>query len=144
MFQLFRRYDAGLLKRSSVIGCNHTARHDYHLSKNDMTQQLATQDYSARYDQLLLQVRSESESESQLPSFDAMKTAVIEALDEETPIFDDFQAFFDWWDVTTAYDQYDSDERAEHHKPLLEVVFQALLIEGNVLTKRSAPSSSLS
>ncbi|MDI6671766.1 hypothetical protein QMA79_18305 [Pseudomonas aeruginosa] len=40
--------------------------------------------------------------------------------------YDDFEAFFTWLDTLTAYDQMDEDGSLEDHKPLLEVVYEAI------------------
>ncbi|WP_346798087.1 hypothetical protein R5M92_04205 [Halomonas sp. Bachu 37] len=91
-----------------------------------MTQQPLTQDFASLYTQALFSAGVEA------PSYDAMRAAVIEGLDGEVLCFTSFQAFFDWWDTLTAYEQADFDESSEDHRALLHVVYQSLVSEGAI------------
>lgn len=70
-----------------------------------------------------------------LPSFEEMIASIQAALgadghDEgvrQLLAFQDFEAFFTSFDTLTAYDQMDTDQSAEDHKPLLQIAFDALV-----------------
>lgn len=66
------------------------------------------------------------------PSYREMMAQVSGLLEEEgRPLHvisghEDFEAFFTWLDTLTAYDQMDEDGSLEDHKPLLEIVYEAI------------------
>lgn len=66
----------------------------------------------------------------ELPSLQELMQTIKDTVDGEALSFAGFEQFFDWWDVTTAYDQMDAETSAEHHKPALEVAYDALVSEG--------------
>ena len=66
----------------------------------------------------------------ELPSLQELMQTIKDTVDDEQLSFPDFEHFFAWWDVTTAYDQMDEETSAEHHKPALEIAFAALVREG--------------
>ena len=68
--------------------------------------------------------------ESELPSLQDLVQTIKDTVDGEALNFPDFESFFAWWDVTTAYDQMDSECSAEHHKPALAVAYEVLVEEG--------------
>lgn len=43
-----------------------------------------------------------------------------------------FEAFFDWWDTFSAYDQLDTDTKAADQKPILKVAYEALKASGDL------------
>lgn len=64
-----------------------------------------------------------------LPTLDELKKAISDTIDEEPLQFPTFQAFFDWWDVVTAYEDVEADETPEAYRPLLEVVYRLMVQE---------------
>ncbi|MBA1280452.1 hypothetical protein [Stutzerimonas stutzeri] len=66
----------------------------------------------------------------ELPSLQELMQTIKDTVDDEQLSFPGFEQFFEWWDVTTAYDQMDEETSVEHHKPALEIAFAALLREG--------------
>lgn len=69
-------------------------------------------------------------SAGELPTLQSLMKAIKDTVGDETLSFDEFEQFFNWWDVTTAYDQMDEEVSAESHKPALELAFIALVQEG--------------
>lgn len=65
-----------------------------------------------------------------LPTLDELKQAIRDTIDDEPLQFPSFQAFFNWWDATAAYDGDEEDETTEAYRPVLEVAYQALVHEG--------------
>lgn len=64
------------------------------------------------------------------PTLCEMKEVIRKDLDEVDYSFESFDAFYDWWDVATAYDQMDEGEDSRDYKPLLFVAYKALVVEG--------------
>lgn len=70
-----------------------------------------------------------------LPSFEEMIESLQALLDadghdegaRQLLAFQNFEAFFTWFDTVTAFDQMDTDQSAEDHKPLLQLAFDALV-----------------
>ncbi|MGP0171304.1 hypothetical protein ACSVIJ_05400 [Pseudomonas sp. NCHU5208] len=84
-----------------------------------------------RYDETINAMAAQGLCEpGEMPSFQDLIQTVKDTVDDEALQFSDFEAFFGWWDVTTAFDQMDAEESAEHHKPALEIVYEALVLEG--------------
>lgn len=67
-----------------------------------------------------------------LPTLNELKKVIIDTLDDEQQEFPTFQAFFDWWDVVTAYDGMDVEDSNAAYRPLLEVAYRSLVHEGRV------------
>lgn len=66
----------------------------------------------------------------EMPSLKDLTQTIKDTVADEELRFGDFEAFFAWWDVTTAYDQMDAETSVEHHKPALEVAYAALVEQG--------------
>ena len=74
-------------------------------------------------------------SDEPLPSFEKMIESLQALLDadghdegvRQLLAFQNFEAFFTWFDIVTAFDQMDIDQSAEDHKPLLQIAFDALV-----------------
>lgn len=54
---------------------------------------------------------------SELPTLEALTQTIKDTMEDEALSFPDFESFFAWWDVVTAYDQMDEESSAERHKP---------------------------
>lgn len=67
---------------------------------------------------------------SELPTLEALTQTIKDTMEDEALSFPDFESFFAWWDVVTAYDQMDEESSAERHKPALEVAFDLLVSQG--------------
>lgn len=88
-------------------------------------------DLEQRYSMIIEGMAANSLIEGdELPSLQELMQSIKDTVDDEEMSFADFEQFFAWWDVTTAYDQMDEDTSAGHHKPALEVAFAALVREG--------------
>lgn len=64
-----------------------------------------------------------------LPTLQELMQAIKDTVDDEPLKFPTFEDFFSWWDVTTAFDQLDTEQCAERHKPALKVAYDALVSE---------------
>ncbi len=86
--------------------------------------------FEQRYNEKLEELAAELDGI--LPSYRELMAQVSGLLAEDGhPLdvisgYDDFEAFFTWLDTLTAYDQMDEDGSLEDHKPLLEVVYEAI------------------
>lgn len=84
-----------------------------------------------RYDETITAMVAQGLCEpGELPSLQELIQTIKETVADEPLNFGDFEQFFTWWDVTTAYDQMDAECSAEHHKPALAVAYEALAVEG--------------
>lgn len=72
-----------------------------------------------------------------LPALEELMGAIQAVADGEDLCFPNFEEFFSWWDVATAYDQLDEEASAELHQPLLKVAYLALVAEGLLATSES-------
>jgi hypothetical protein len=97
--------------------------------------QHAGEDFAGEYEALLKQAAVASPRSA--IGFGELKAAVQKEVDAEDSDegcslmleFDDFDAFFDWFDVVSAYDQMDAEFKISIFKPLLEVVYRSLIAE---------------
>ncbi|HCF2447028.1 TPA: hypothetical protein NIA45_004697 [Pseudomonas aeruginosa] len=87
-----------------------------------------TYSYADEYNTLHAQLADNS-----LPSFEHMRNIILDDLDEDGREmllgFADFNAFYDWFETLSHYDQVDADQSLEEGKALLEVVYLSLLAE---------------
>lgn len=95
-----------------------------------------TQDQlQARYVELLGQY--DPLPDNGFPDFEGMKAFVKAELEDEDGScwheaiskFANFESFFNWLDTLTAYEAMDADESVVDAKPLLEIIYHALLSE---------------
>jgi len=92
-------------------------------------------EFQARYAYLLDQY--DPLPENGFPDFEGMKTFVKAELEDEDASswhqalsdFANFEAFYNWLDTLTAYEAMDAGDSLFDDKPLLEVVYHALLSE---------------
>lgn len=63
-------------------------------------------------------------------ALEGVKTAIRRDADENCREFSNFDAFFNWYDVLTGYDQMDEEESIEGHKEMLKVAYAQLVAEG--------------
>lgn len=83
------------------------------------------------YSEALTEVLESGPSEPEgIPTLPELMAAIRETVGDEKLAFPSFELFFDWWDVTTAYDQMDENASAAAHKPILKVAYQGLVAEG--------------
>jgi len=88
-------------------------------------------DLEQRYANTLAEMAAQALIEGdELPSLQELMQTIKDTVDDEQLSFPDFEHFFAWWDVTTAYDQMDEETSVEQHKPALEIAFAALVREG--------------
>lgn len=100
-------------------------------SKTQPETDMSITDLEQRYANTLAEMAAQGLIEGdELPSLQELMQTIKDTVDDEQLSFPDFEQFFAWWDVTTAYDQMDEETSAEHHKPALEIAFAALLREG--------------
>ncbi len=66
----------------------------------------------------------------EVPELQELMQTIKDTAADEPLKFVDFEEFFTWWDVTTAYDQMDAECSAEQHKPALAIAYEALSLEG--------------
>lgn len=69
---------------------------------------------------------------------EGVKAAIRRDAEEDSREFASFEAFFDWYDVLTGYDQMDEEESIEDHKEILKVAYAELVAEG-FFTESAAP-----
>lgn len=106
-------------------------------SPNENPIQHAGEDFAGEYEALLK--HAPVAFPRSVISFVELKAAVqkvveTEGSDEGASLmheFNDFDAFFDWFDVVSAYDQMDAEFGISIFKPLLEVVYRSLIAEYN-------------
>lgn len=67
-----------------------------------------------------------------IPSLPDLMEAIRQGADCEQVPSPTFEAFFDWWDTFTAYDQLDEGINAADHKPILKVAYDALKASGRL------------
>jgi len=88
-------------------------------------------DLEQRYELTIAAMTAEGQIEAgALPSLTALMKTVRDTVGDEQISFATFEQFFEWWDVTTAYDQMNEEASAEHHKPALEIAYTGLVREG--------------
>jgi hypothetical protein len=88
-------------------------------------------EFEHRYTQTIAAMAAQGLIEGdELPSLQDLMQTIKDTVDGEALSFASFEQFFNWWDVTTAYDQMDEETSAEHHKPALEIAYDALVNEG--------------
>lgn len=59
-----------------------------------------------------------------------LKQVIRDTIGDEQLSFADFESFYQWWDVTTAFDQLDDDVNVADQKPILKVAYKALVVDG--------------
>lgn len=67
-----------------------------------------------------------------LPTFEELKTAITTTIDDEALSFPTFKDFYNWWDVVSAYDGSEPDEIPAVYRPLLELAYRSLVLEGAI------------
>lgn len=100
-----------------------------------MIEVMSQGELQARYAELLGQY--DPMPENGFPDFEGMKAFVKAELQDEDGAwwhqalseFANFEAFYNWLDTLTAYDAMDAGDSVFDAKPLLEVVYHALLSE---------------
>jgi len=89
--------------------------------------------FTQRYDQTVAQLTAAGLVEAgELPSLEEMMGAITLATTEEEQSFNNFDEFFRWWDVLSAYEQLDEETNVEAHKPALAIAFEALQAQGSI------------
>lgn len=61
---------------------------------------------------------------------EGVKKAIRRDAEEDSREFASFEAFFNWYDVLTGYDQMDEEENIEGHTEILKVAYAELVAEG--------------
>lgn len=93
-------------------------------------------DYQATYTAAMAQVVAEHPTCcAGLPTLEELKSAITDAIVGEKVFFRTFEAFYQWWDVETTYEAWDTDESPEDHRPLLQVAYLALAADGTISTE---------
>lgn len=89
--------------------------------------------FAQRYDQTVAQLTAAGLVEpGELPSLEEMIGTITLATTEEEQSFNNFDEFFQWWDVLSAYEQLDEDTNVEAHKPALAIAYEALQAQGTI------------
>lgn len=92
---------------------------------------MSSADLEHRYDETINAMVAQGICEpGELPTLEELIQTIKETVADERLRFGDFEQFFTWWDVTTAYDQMDAECSAEHHLPALALAYEALALEG--------------
>lgn len=90
-------------------------------------------DFALRYDQTVLQLTAAGLVErDELPSLEDMMGTIKLATTEEGQSFTDFDEFFCWWDLLSAYEQLDEETNVQAHKPALAIAYEAMRLEGSI------------
>ncbi len=90
-----------------------------------------TTDLEQRYANTIAEMAAQGLVDAaELTSLQELVQVIKDTVDDEPLSFADFEQFYAWWDVTTAYDQMDAETSAEHHKPALAIAYEALVNEG--------------
>lgn len=88
-------------------------------------------DFAVMYEKAQALVAQESiKKNPDLPDYENWREAISEMVEPEDQPFADFEAFFNWWDVVSAYDQMDVGEKAIDFKPMLAVAYLQMLADG--------------
>ena len=92
---------------------------------------MSTAELEYRYGETIIAMTAEGLcAPGEIPSLQDLMQTIKDTVSDEPLQFGDFEQFFAWWDVTTAYDQMDAECSAEQHKPALEIAYEALALEG--------------
>ncbi|MCF5374495.1 hypothetical protein [Pseudomonas syringae] len=90
-------------------------------------------DFEQLYSEAITEMLAKTPNEpEQIPSLSDLKWAILQGVDCEHQPSPTFAAFFDWWDVFTAYDQMEEGIKATDHKPILRVAYAALKASGDL------------
>lgn len=92
---------------------------------------MSTTDLEQAYAAAIAEIAAQGFAKARdLTSLKELVQVIKDTVDDEQLSFADFEQFFAWWDVTTAYDQMDEETSAEYHKPALAIAYEALVCEG--------------
>lgn len=92
---------------------------------------MSTTDLEQRYAAAIADIAAQGLANPRdLTSLQELVQVIKNTVDDEPLSFADFENFYEWWDVTTAYDQMDEETCAEYHKPALAIAYEALVNEG--------------
>lgn len=90
-------------------------------------------DFEQRYKEAVAEMQVATQTDpATLPSLPQLMNAIKEGSECEQEPSPTFEAFFDWWDTFTAYDQLATGINAADHKPILKVAYEALKASGDL------------
>lgn len=90
-------------------------------------------DFEQRYSDAITEVLSTAPNcRSNIPTLPELMEDILQGESCEQLPSPTFEAFFDWWDTFTAYDQMDEGFNAADHKPILRVAYDALKASGHL------------
>lgn len=90
-------------------------------------------DFDQLYSEAITEMLAKAPNEpEQIPSLSDLKSDILQGVDCEQQPSPTFEAFFDWWNVFTGYDQMEEGINAADHKPILRVAYAALKASGEL------------
>lgn len=88
-------------------------------------------DFEQRYQEAIAEMLGTAMTDPEgIPTLPELIEAIKQGCDCEQIPSPTFEAFFDWWDTFTAYDQMDTETNAADQKPILKVAYEALKASG--------------
>lgn len=90
-------------------------------------------DFEQRYQEAIAEMLGTAMTDKEgIQTLPELMEAIKQGSDCEQIPSPTFEAFFDWWDTFTAYDQMDTETIAADQKPILKVAYEALKASGDL------------